>query len=74
MKRLPDGDATAKTNCPQTVSQELNSSNNWTDSLKAFSEERRKSETEPLKQRKKRKLNVPAGRGIEGIEGTILIN
>ncbi|XP_012563137.1 uncharacterized protein LOC105847861 [Hydra vulgaris] len=67
LKRLPDGDATA-------VSEELNSSNNWTDSIKAFFEESRKRETEPLKQRKKRKLNVPAGKGIEGIEDTILIN
>lgn len=76
LKRLPDGDATAKSNssCPQTVSQELNSSNNWTDSIKAFFEESRKRETEPLKQQKKRKLNVPAGKGIEGIEDTILIN
>lgn len=73
LKRLPDVDATAKSNsiCPQTASEELNSSNNWTDSIKAFFENSRRRETEPLKHRKKRKLNVPAGKGIED---TILIN
>lgn len=76
LKRLPDGAATANStsSCSQTGSEELNSSNNWTDSIKAFFEESRKKATEPLTQRTKKKLNVPAGRGIEGIEETILIN
>lgn len=76
LKMLPDGAATANSTSSrsQTRSENLNSSNNWTDSIKAFYEESRKKDTEPLTQRKKKKLNVPAGRGIEGIEETILIN
>lgn len=77
LKRLPDGAATANStsSCSKTGSEELNSSNNWTDSIKAFFEESRKKVTEPLTtQRQKKKLNDPAGRGIAGIEETILIN
>lgn len=56
LKRLPDGAATANSTSSrsQTRSENLNSSNNWTDSIKAFYEESRKKDTEPLTQRKKK--------------------
>lgn len=59
LKRIPDDRKNKE-------SEDLDSSNNWVQSFETFLKESRKKETEPIKNRKKRKLNVPAGKGIEG--------
>lgn len=62
LKRLPGGKA--QNNCEN----DADSSTKWVDSFKSYLDESRRKETEPLRKIKKRKLNVPAGRGIEGLE------
>lgn len=57
LKRLPDGDTTAKSN------EELNLSNSWTDSIKAFFEESRKKDTTPFDTKEEEKAECSCRKG-----------
>ncbi|XP_046689276.1 MFS-type transporter clz9-like [Homalodisca vitripennis] len=66
LKRLPKVTKNDDTNSEK----DLNSSNaesDWVETFKSYLGDSRKKETQPTRKMKKKKLNVPAGRGVEGL-------